>query len=90
VALGASIGSLRSAVTLDALRLVSAGVATGLAAAAAGTRMAGSVIPWAGAVDFVALAAAGALMIAAAGLASYLPARAATRADPARVLRAES
>ncbi len=90
VALGASIRSLRSAVTLDALRLVSAGVATGLAAAAVGTRMAGSVIPWAGAVDFVALAAAGALMIAAAGLASYLPARAATRADPARVLRAES
>ncbi len=87
VALGASVGSLRSTVTIEALRVVAAGVAVGLTAATVGTRLAAPFLPWAGSADPLTIGVSGLILVAAAGVAAYLPARAATRADPSEVLR---
>jgi len=43
-----------------------------------------------GAVDEATFAAAGAVLLLAAGVAAFLPARRAARADPAEVLRGQA
>jgi ABC-type antimicrobial peptide transport system permease subunit len=71
------------------LRLSAIGVAFGLAAAAASTRLMASLLFHVSPLDpLTYLGVAGAL-IAAAGLASFLPALRATRIDPVDALRAE-
>ena len=73
----------------DGLRLSAIGVAFGLAAAAASTRLMASLLFHVSPLDpLTYLGVAGAL-IAAAGLASFLPALRATRIDPVDALRAE-
>jgi len=69
--------------------VVLAGVAIGGLAAAAASRMIASVLYGVSALDIGAYAAGCAVMIAVAFLASYLPARSATRVDPAVALRNE-
>ena len=61
----------------------------GLAAAAGLTRLMSSLLFGITALDPVTYAAVARLLIAAAALASYLPARRATAVDPVEALRAE-
>ena len=89
LALGASRGDivrlvLRQAAVLAAIGLV-AGIGTGLTAARAMSTLLYGVPPW----DPLAIAAAGVLLTLTALGASYLPARRASRVDPASTLAAE-
>ena len=88
IALGARSGDLSRLVLGEASRLALAGLAVGLAAAAAVVRLLGSLLygvtafdPW----TFAAVPIALALTVALAG---WIPARRAARADPIRDLRA--
>jgi ABC-type antimicrobial peptide transport system permease subunit len=71
------------------LLLAGVGAALGLAAAAGLTRLMSSLLFGVQALDPLTYAAVSALLIAAAGLASYLPARRAMAIDPVDALRAE-
>ena len=73
----------------QALQLAAIGAALGLAAAAGLTRLMSSLLFGVTALDPVTYAAVSALLIAAAVLASYLPARRAMAIDPVETLRAE-
>ena len=89
LALGASRGDivrlvLRQAAVLAAIGLV-VGIGTGLTAARAMSTLLFGVPPW----DPLAIAAAGVLLTLTALGASYLPARRASRVDPASTLAAE-
>ena len=89
LALGASAGSVRRLVLSKTGRLAVAGLAVGLGAAAAASRLASHLLfgvsPW----DPVSYAAAAVLLAAAALAASVLPARRAGRVDPMTSLRSE-
>jgi putative ABC transport system permease protein len=82
VALGAARGDVVGLVLGEGLRLTLVGLGLGLPVALAAARLASSflygVAPW----DPVTIAAVAVLLAAAALLASYLPARRATRVDP--------
>jgi len=89
MALGAQKGELkwmfvRSAVTLSAI-----GVAIGLGGAAVLTRLMKSLLFGVSPLDPVTYAAVPLVLLAAAVLASYLPARRAASVDPMEALRAE-
>jgi ABC-type antimicrobial peptide transport system permease subunit len=71
------------------LLLAGIGAAAGLAAAAGLTRLMASLLFGVAALDPVTYAGVAALLISAAALASYVPARRATRVDPVDALRAE-
>jgi len=71
------------------LWLAGVGAALGLVAAAGLTRLMSSLLFGVTALDPVTYAAVSALLVAAAVLASYLPARRAVGIDPAQALRAE-
>ena len=71
------------------LRLAGVGAAVGLVAAAALTRLMSSLLFGVSTLDPVTYAAMPALLVAAAVLASYLPARRAMAVDPVQALRAE-
>ncbi len=89
VALGAQAAGLQGMFVRQALVLAGVGAALGLAAAAGLTRLMSSLLYGVNALDPVTYAAVAAVLLAAAALASYLPARRATRIDPAEALRAE-
>ena len=65
------------------------GVVAGAAAAAALTRYIQTLLFGVGPFDVTAFAAMSAAMLAVALLASYIPARRASRIDPVKALRAE-
>ena len=88
MALGARAGSVRRLVLVSGLRLAALGVLIGLACAAAGSRVLTSLLYGVSATDPATFGAVVALLLGAAFGASYVPARRATRADPAAVLRA--
>jgi predicted permease len=88
VALGATAADVRRLVLGEALRLVATGAAMGFGAAVAAARLMRGLLFGVGPLDPVSLAAAGALLFAVAIVASYLPARRATRIDPIALLRA--
>jgi ABC-type antimicrobial peptide transport system permease subunit len=65
------------------------GIAIGLVVALAVTRLMTSLLFGISSTDVVTYAAAVGVILAAAGLASYLPARRASAIDPVRTLKAE-
>jgi len=89
MALGARRESILWLVLGHALKLTIAGLAIGLAGAAAAARLTSSLLF--GIVHLDALTATGvaALLVIAAVLAAYLPARQATKVDPMVALRYE-
>jgi ABC-type antimicrobial peptide transport system permease subunit len=89
LALGAEPGQLRRMFVGNGLVLAGAGVVAGLAAAAGLTRLMKSLLFGISALDPVIYAAMPVVLVAAALLASYLPARRASRVDPSEALRLE-
>jgi hypothetical protein len=89
IALGASRASIFSLVLAQALLTAAAGVALGIVAALALTRTMGSLLFGMSPNDPLTFAAVALLLTAVALLASYFPARRATRVDPMVALRYE-
>jgi putative ABC transport system permease protein len=89
LALGANRTDVLGFVLKKGLSLVAAGVAIGLASAAALTRLMASLLYGVSATDPLTYAAIAGLLIAVAVIACYLPARRATNVDPMIALRCE-
>jgi predicted permease len=89
MALGAPPGRVLRMVLGSGVRLSILGVAIGAAAALPATRVLGSLVYRVSTADPLTLAATGALLVGAAVLASWVPARRAIRLDPVVSLRAE-
>jgi putative ABC transport system permease protein len=89
LAVGADSGDVQRMVLGQAARLAVAGVALGLLAALALTRVMQSLLFDVSPRDPATFAAVASVLTLAALLASYLPARRAARLDPATVLREE-
>ncbi len=89
MALGATERGVIGLVIRRGMRLALIGIAVGLAAGAAITQLLGSLLiefsPW----DPTTFIGVSAILIIVAALASYLPARRATRIDPITALRQE-
>jgi predicted permease len=88
-ALGAEPRQLKTMFLLHGLRLSGVGVVVGLVVAAAVGRSMSSLLFGVEPLDPAAYVAAIGVILAAAGLASYLPARRAAAIDPIETLRAE-
>jgi ABC-type antimicrobial peptide transport system permease subunit len=89
LALGAPPASLRAMVVRQEAVVAVIGAAAGLLGAFAVTRLLASFLYGVSATDPVIYTIVAALLIAIAALASYIPARRATRVDPTTALRAE-
>ncbi|MDQ3917083.1 MAG: ABC transporter permease, partial [Acidobacteriota bacterium] len=89
LALGAQGRDVLRLILREAVLLVVVGVAAGLPAALAAARLASDLLYGVTPADPVSLSLAVLLMLAVATLASYLPARRATRVDPMVALRYE-
>jgi ABC-type antimicrobial peptide transport system permease subunit len=89
MALGADRVRLVRMVVGGGLRMAVLGIALGLAGALVATRVLASLVYGVSTTDPLTLAATAALLLGAAGLASWVPAMRATRVDPAVSLRAE-
>ncbi len=89
IALGAGSGDIQKLVLKQGLRLTASGVAIGLAAAAGLAQLMQSLLYGVGTLDPLTFLGTPILLIGVAALASYLPARRATRVDPMTVLRYE-
>ena len=89
MALGAQAADVRSLVVSRALRLGAAGLTIGIAGALAVTRVLDSLLFGVSASDPLTFAAVSAALITVLLLATYLPARRATRVDPIVALRAD-
>ena len=89
MALGAEPAGLRRMFVRDGIVLAGIGAGAGLAAAAGLTRLMKSLLFGVTPLDPVTYGAVAALLVAAAALASYVPARRATNVDPVQALRAE-
>ena len=89
MALGAQVGRVQRMVVREGLMLTGAGLALGLAAAAAATRLLEGFLFGVTASDPVTFGGTAAVFLALAFAASYFPARRATQADPLTALREE-
>jgi predicted lysophospholipase L1 biosynthesis ABC-type transport system permease subunit len=89
MALGATPQRVRAEVVRTAIAVSLAGAAVGLAGALAFSRVIASLLFQVSPTDPVALAGAFAVLLTVALIAAYLPARHASRVDPARALQAE-
>ena len=89
MALGARTNDVLPMVVRNALTMVVAGLAVGLAGAAALTRVTSSLLFEVSALDPFAFLAAGGAMVVVGVVAALIPARRATRVDPTTALRAE-
>ncbi|MDP1570159.1 MAG: ABC transporter permease [Vicinamibacterales bacterium] len=89
MALGAAPSSVVSLVLRDTIGAVTLGAAAGLAAALWLSRLAGSLLYEVSASDPAAYAGGLLVLLTAAALAGLVPARRATRIDPAIAMRAE-
>jgi putative ABC transport system permease protein len=87
LALGAERADLLRMVVRQGLKLAAAGVAIGLIAALLLTRLLSSILYKVGARDLTTFALAPLVFLCIAVLASYVPARRATKVDPAEALR---
>ena len=87
LALGATAADVRRLVLGEGLRLASVGALVGLAAAVAASRALRGLLFDVHPLDAPSLLGAAALLVAAAALACYLPARRAVRVDPVVALR---
>ncbi len=88
VALGAQRGDILTMILRDGTLLVATGIALGLAAAFWLTRFLRALLFGIGTTDVTTYAAVALLLAAIALVASYVPARRATRVDPLVALRA--
>jgi putative ABC transport system permease protein len=88
VAVGATPATIRRLVFTEAIGLAAIGAAIGVAGALVAARSVVEPVPGAFAADPIALGAAVVLLLSAAALAAYGPARRATRVDPVVSLRA--
>jgi putative ABC transport system permease protein len=89
MALGAQRSSVLGIVVREGMLLALAGISLGLLGALAATRLLGALLFGVGPTDAATFALVAAVILLAAALASFLPARAATAIDPATSLRAE-
>jgi len=89
MALGARPSSVRALVLKQSLAVVAPGMAIGVMAALAATRLLGSWLYGVGATDFWTFVTAGSVLGAAALAASWIPARRAARVSPMAALRSE-
>ncbi|MFL5580640.1 MAG: ADOP family duplicated permease [Gemmatimonadaceae bacterium] len=89
MALGARPHEVRRLVVGSGLKLAGAGLLVGLAAALAGGRVLHALLFEVSPTDPATLLGVGAVLVAAALLASWIPARRATAVSPAEVLRGE-
>lgn len=89
LALGARERDVMVAVLAGAGRMAAAGIALGLAGAAAGSRVVSGLLYGVRPVDAPTYAALAALLAGLALAGAWIPARRAARADPATALRAE-
>ena len=89
MALGAEAGAVRRMVVAEGARVVAIGVALGVAAALVSTRALGSLLFGVRAVDAPTFAAMSLSMVMIGLLASYVPARRASRVDPIESLRGD-
>ena len=89
MALGAHARRVVAAVVAGGIRLVAIGVVAGMPAVWIGSRSIGSLLFGVRALDAVTIAGAIVVLLAAAQLAAYLPARRASRVDPLEALRHE-
>jgi len=87
MALGAQSRSLIALVVGQGLRLAAVGVVLGLVLAMAFSRMLQSQFFGVSAFDPVTMGSIAVVLLGAASLASYLPARRAAKVDPLRALR---
>jgi ABC-type antimicrobial peptide transport system permease subunit len=90
VALGATPAGIRRGVLREALFLLGAGGCLGLGLALAMTRWLRSLLFGVSPSDPLTLALGAGVLAGVALLAAYLPARRASRIDPAQALRAEA
>jgi putative ABC transport system permease protein len=89
MALGAPPSHVRMAVLRQAGLVAGAGAVVGLAAALATSRLVATLLFGVSPTDPLALGGACLVLLGAAGVAAYLPARRATSIDPVRTLRAD-
>ena len=89
LALGAQIRSVRGLIVREGAALAAAGVAIGLGAALAATRVLDTLLFGVSATDAVTFTAGAGILLLVACVASWIPARAATRVDPIQALRGE-
>ena len=89
IALGASRADVLALIVSGGVRVVLAGVAIGLVAALLAARAVEGFLFETAPADPLVLASVAMLLVVAGAIASYLPARRATRVDPAVALRAE-
>lgn len=89
LALGAHAADVRSMVLRSGLGLAAGGTVLGAAASLYASRVMEGLLFETQARDVTALAATAAVLLTVAALASYLPARRATRVNPVEVLKAE-
>jgi putative ABC transport system permease protein len=89
MALGATAGAVRRLVVLEGAKVVVIGAAVGIAAALASTRLLKTLLYEVSAVDPIVFVAMSGMMVGIGMLASYLPARRASRVDPIESLRIE-
>jgi predicted permease len=89
IALGASPRDVLADVLVRGMALTALGLAAGVAAALAATRVIAGMLVTVSATDPATFAGAAIFLAAVALLASYLPARRATRVDPMASLRCE-
>jgi putative ABC transport system permease protein len=89
LALGATAADVKRLVLSDALRVVVFGAALGIVGAAIGGRLLASQLYGVSWIDPMSLAATSTILLAAAGIAAFLPAHRAARIDPVQALRAD-
>jgi len=89
IALGAARADVVRLVMIETLGMAAVGVALGLGAALALTRLAGSILYQVRADDPLTFATVGVVLAAVAVVAAIVPARRAARVDPAIALRSE-
>jgi putative ABC transport system permease protein len=89
IALGATSGNILGMVVREGMVLAVAGLAVGVAGALALTRLASTLLFGVGARDPITFALVSIILLAVSLVASYLPARQATRVDPLSTLRSE-
>ena len=89
IALGAEAGRVLAMVLGPGARVLLVGVVVGLAGAAASTRALRSLLFGVGALDPITFGMVAGGMVLVGLLATYLPARRASRVDPMESLRAE-